>query len=237
MLERVQIGEIRGTLKRGGTGDYLVVVCHGYKSSGRHPAIQSITDGLYKRGHTLFVFDFSPNSEPSDIEQQVADTKRVAAHFSCYKGIVLLAGSFGALSAAIATSQLPQVHGLITVNGFFGSARLGRQLWPQFVGLRLLSLVRDPYRRIWRYYRQNFRAERIAAPVLVVHSRADRDVHMSQSRRFAASLTGPKELRILEEADHHLTTESSVAAVIELVDAWLLKRCWSRRSQGEGPAG
>jgi hypothetical protein len=86
-----------------------------------------MTSGLNKNGYNTFTFNFSENTGGIDIEHQVKDVAQIVEHFKEYKEIILLAGSFAALTAAIATIQIPRVKGLITLNGFFGESRLGRE--------------------------------------------------------------------------------------------------------------
>src|ERR1700731_822911 len=97
----------------------LIVICHGYQGSSEDPTIIAITDGLNKKGHDTFTFNFSANTGGFDIEHQVSDVTQIVNHFKDYDELILLAGSFAALTAAIATIQLPRINRLITLNGFF----------------------------------------------------------------------------------------------------------------------
>jgi pimeloyl-ACP methyl ester carboxylesterase len=174
--------------------DQLVVVCHGYKSSGSTPTISALTKGLNQRGYSTFAFDFPKDSEV-DVRQQVSDIANILRHFPEYKGFVLLAASYGALSASIAAMKLPKVGGLITVNGFFGTSRLGKQHLRAYIMFRLASLAIPRYRNIWRYYRKELHPESLSVPVLVIHSKIDQVVFFEQSQHFYEKVKGRRNLK------------------------------------------
>lgn len=88
------------TLKNGLTGElryegppekYLLVICHGYKSSPNHPGIVATAHGLNRKGHATFTFRFS-GKNPLDLERQVGDIQNIAEHFANYDSIVLIGG-------------------------------------------------------------------------------------------------------------------------------------------------
>src|SRR5437868_3927137 len=119
-------GRLAGEWHFNQSRERLIVICHGFNDSRENPTIVAVTDGLNKYGYSTFTFNFSDNTGGFDVEHQVQDVARVVAHFEQYKEIVLLGGSFAALTAAIATIKAPRVRGLITLNGFFGEDRLGK---------------------------------------------------------------------------------------------------------------
>src|SRR6266536_500809 len=102
-------GKITGSLKAVGRPNRLLLLCHGLNSSQDHPAIREIARQLHQKGHALFGFDFSAGPTALDIRQQVADIETVIKHFQEYRGFVVLSPSFGAVSAAIATTRLPAI--------------------------------------------------------------------------------------------------------------------------------
>ena len=117
--------KIHGVLKEKNTSGLLMIVCHGYNSSKDHPAIVTITDKLYKMGHSTFSFNFSKSAQAFNLKEQIADIKDISNFFKKYNKIIILSASYGALNGAIAITQLSKIKGLITVNGFFGSIKLG----------------------------------------------------------------------------------------------------------------
>lgn len=217
------------TLQNGLTGElrykkpnkkHLLVICHGYKSSPNHPGVVATARGLNQKGHPTFTFRFS-GKNPLDLEQQVKDIRTVAEHFTNYDSIVLIGGSFGALSSAAASTSSPRIEGLVTINGFFGSNKLGRQFYSTFATFQLLRRVHPKYRNIWRFFLRSFRPSQIRVPTLVIHSLVDETVLINQSRDFYKQLAGPKQFVELESADHELSLPGNADEVVATIDKWL----------------
>jgi len=198
----------------------LLIICHGYKSSSAHPALVAITGGLQKKGCATVTFNFSgPN--PLDVPAQVADIHDIIMHFaSQYTDIVLIAGSFGALSAAIA-ARSPYCGGIVTVNGFFGSGQVGRRHKPTFWTFRVLALASSKHQRVWRFYRRELQPHHINVPALVIHSKVDNMVSIRQSRWFFEKLQSPKQFIELEDADHDLSSVAVTTKIVEDIADWL----------------
>ncbi|HEY1835837.1 MAG TPA: alpha/beta hydrolase [Candidatus Saccharimonadales bacterium] len=200
---------------------HLVILCHGYRSSHQNSTIVAISKGLNKRGHDTFTFNFSTNTGGFDIEHQVKDIAKLVEHFKGYGEIILLAGSFGALTAAIATLEIPKIKGLITLNGFFGHSQLGEDHRRNYIKFRIAALVIPKYRRIWRYFRHRVRPELIKVPVLVIHSEVDKYVFIRQSRDFYDKLKAPKQFIELQTANHGVTSSADRQRIISEIDKWL----------------
>jgi pimeloyl-ACP methyl ester carboxylesterase len=200
--------------------DQLVVLCHGYKSSSRSPAVSAITSGLHEKGYATFAFDF-PEGSDVDVRRQVSDIADVLQHLDHYKRFILVATSYGALSASIAAINIARVSGLVTVNGFFGLGKLGKERRRTFRLFRLGSLVLPRYRKIWKYFKAELRPEALAVPVLVIHSQVDQQVFIEQSRYFFKNIASPKQFITLEHATHGLSGPGDVAVVVAAIDGWL----------------
>jgi putative redox protein len=181
----------------------------------------AITKGLNQKGRATFTFDFSKTESGIDVEKQVKDITHIVEHFKAYDEIILVGASFGALSTSIATVSVPRVKGLVTLGGFFGSIRLGREHRTTLLKFRVASLVIPRYKRIWKYFKHGFQPKRIAVPVLVIHSKADKTVYIAQSRHFFAKVEAPKQFVTLATADHNLTARKDTDTVIAEIDTWL----------------
>jgi alpha-beta hydrolase superfamily lysophospholipase len=222
-IVNLQQGTITGKLRYRQPTDQLIIVCHGYRSSSDHPAIVTITEGLNKRGYATFIFNFSDESG-LNLEHQVKDIAHVASYFKDYPKIILMAASFGALSSAIAAAELQRVSGLVTINGFFGSGKLGRKIRSTYLTFRLLTMISPGHKRTWIFYKRGFQPYKIAVPALVLHAEGDRVVSMAQSKDFYDKLTSSKQFTILKEADHHLSSDEAKNEVLTLIDQWLRKK-------------
>jgi alpha-beta hydrolase superfamily lysophospholipase len=216
--QRTIRSDLMGELRRG-VSTKLIIFCHGYRSSSKHPALLILSKGLHQKGHSTFAFDFS-GTDPMDMPGQVNNIQTVITYFQKeYAEIILLAGSFGALPAAIATAQT-DISGLITINGFFGFMPLGRAYQSKYILFRLLTLIAPAQKKTWQYYRQAFDPEKITSPVLVMHAVNDTVVPIAQSKRFLRALRGPKKFVQLTHADHHLSATKYTDKVLEEVLTW-----------------
>ena len=211
---------LHGTLQKEKREEPLVVVCHGYQIDSKHPALIAVVGGLNKQGHTTFTFDFSEGSE-LNLSQQVDDIQSIVNYFEDYKEVVVLSPSFAALTAAMTVVKTPKIKGLVTVNGFFGSDKLGSKYSRPYKVFRLLTFINPSHRKVWRIYKAGYRPQDISIPVLVIHSKTDEIVSHIQSEEFYSKLAGPKELKLLNDIKHHLTTDNARTQITHLIDSWL----------------
>lgn len=221
--ERVVIADssIVGQLTVPTSAKRLIVVCHGYHSSKESPTLVAIARRLHTLGYATFAFDFSPTEDGIGIAQQTQDLEAIVEHFAGFKDIILLALSFSAISASIASTHTSRVSGLVTVGGFFGRAALGREYRRTYLLFRATTLVHPTSRALARYLKKELRPERITSPVLVIHSKVDKSVYISQSRWFYAKLTAPKQFVELETASHGLADDKDRKLVVDAIHAWL----------------
>lgn len=219
---RLANGRITGELTQSKSTKLLFVLCHGYQDSRNNTTIVAVADMLNQNGYTTLTFNFSPNTGGIDIEQQVSDILYIVNHYkNNYAGIVLLAASFAALSASIATIKSPDIKGLITLSGFFGTGELGGRHRRIYLEFRAMALVSPTYRKIYHYFKRELRPARIKSPALVIHSQADTFVSIAQSQRFYAQLTGPKQFIILKHANHGITAPEDRQEVVQAIHDWV----------------
>ncbi len=205
----------------------LLVICHGHNDSNENPTIIAIADGLNKKGHDTFTFNFSENIGGFDVEHQVEDISHVVNHFKEYEEIILVAASFSALPAAIAAYKVKNISGLITANGFFGQGALGAHHRKTYKKFRVVATVVPKYKKILKYYKSNLKPSKISIPVLVIHTKLDQYVHIKQSRDFYDKLVCPKQFFELQHANHGITDKVDRRKVVSAIDSWLLGT-WSK---------
>jgi pimeloyl-ACP methyl ester carboxylesterase len=222
-LVTIEGSELVGELYHNGSKDRLIVICHGFNSSSSNPTLVDVREGLNKKGHNTFTFNFSENIGGFDIEHQVQDVDKVIQYFADFKDIIVLASSFAALTASITAIDFPGVKGLITINGFFGYFKLGKKYRKNYLKFRIAALAIPKYRRIFKYYKRKLQPSHITVPVLVIHSLADEDVHIIQSRRFYNKLTVARQFIALKTADHGLRSSVDRNTVINNINDWLLR--------------
>jgi alpha-beta hydrolase superfamily lysophospholipase len=217
----IQAG-LSGTLQYGKTSKQLLIICHGYQSSSEHPALVAIADGMVAAGKAVFTFNFS-GSDSLDVAKQVLDIEAIISHFANdYAEIILIGGSFGALSSAIAAHS-SKVAGLVTLNGFFGTGQLGKEFRSSFRLFKILALVSPRHRKIWHYLKRLLQPETITVPVLVIHSPSDEMVSIRQSRDFYNKLRSSKKFVELDDPDHNLSSPSAIDTIVRSVVSWLAR--------------
>lgn len=199
----------------------LIIICHGYQGTSSDPTIVTIAKRLNQRGHDTFTFDFSENIGGFDVKRQVEDIASVVKHFESYKEILIIGGSFAALPASIATIEIPAIKGLITLNGFFGRHNLSKQFLKPYVKFRIAALLVPKYRKILKYFKRNLCPDRITVPVLVIHSLADKHVHIKQSRKFYKQLPAPKQFVRLKSASHSIKSARDRQIVVAEIHKWI----------------
>ena len=212
---------IQGILKERNTSGTLLICGNGLNRGKDDPATDRITNIVYEMGQSSFSFDFSKSAQGFALKEQVSDILDIVSYFSRYKKIVLFAPSLGSLSMVIAAQQLTKVNGLITMNGFFGSAQLGMRMLKVYLLFRLFVFFKKQYQKEWKYFKKNYQPQKIRGRVLVMHARYDTDVSLVQSKNFFQKLSGKKEFYLLEKADHQLTREADRQETAEVVYRWL----------------
>ena len=146
--------DLSGELHPTQSTKFLLIMCHGYQSSTAHPALVALTKALCSKGYAMFTFNFS-GKDPLDLARQSIDIGDIAENFASeYSQIILVAGSFGALSCSLAARH-QNIAGLVTINGFFGAGLLGRQYKPTFLIFKALSAIIPRRKRIWDFYQRN----------------------------------------------------------------------------------
>jgi alpha-beta hydrolase superfamily lysophospholipase len=212
---------IRGEWCHANPREQLIIICHGFQSSGNDPTLMVIAQGLNKLGHDTFTFSFSENMAGFDVEHQVNDIVQVAKYFQSYKELILVAHSFAALTAAVAVKRLPKVQGLVTLSGFFGQSALGQEHLKNYLKFRVAALIIPKYRKILKYYKHELQPSKIKIPVLVVHSKVDKHVFIKQSTDFYEQLVGRKHFVELENAKHGILATMDRQKVVSEIDRWL----------------
>jgi alpha-beta hydrolase superfamily lysophospholipase len=216
------VGELHKGIK-----DKLIIICHGYKSSKDHPANRGIAEGLNKRGWPVFRFDFSGAGDSEGkstvmVNKQVEDLETVINYFrNKYKAIILMGGSLGAIPATIATARSKDTAGLVTINGFFGSHKLGPMFKKNYYGYRLLTVLVPKFRSDYVFFKEHMKPENISVPTLVIYTERDEIVDFDQSIDFYSRLTTRKELARLPLYNHDITGKGDATLVVEKIDKWL----------------
>lgn len=209
-----------------GSDTSLVMLLHGFGADHSHSTISGIASYLSSRNISVLTFDLVGHGErrggnPFDILSHVRDIGIIVRHFTAYKNIILVGGSFGALTAAIAAAAVSGIHALVTINGFFTyGLPLGkyRKIYLKF---RVSALFPTVYRKIWSFVKRGIRVSQIQIPTLVLYADSDTDVSSSESIRFHESLRCRKKILCIPKANHDLTRTGNTEYAGKAIADWM----------------
>ncbi len=207
------------------------MVCHGFTGSkeGGGRALE-MGEALAARGYCCLLFDFAGCGESEgrweeiSLSGHVRDLAAVVqwCRESGFNPIILNGRSFGGTTALCCASSDRTVAGVCT---WAAPARLA-ELFSKFAGGKVKGpageLVRLAVPEGTLYLRKSFFydlekydlrscAARIAPrPLLVLHGTADEVVPPGEARLLAGAAAEPKELIMVEEADHQFSAHQEV---------------------------
>lgn len=226
-IKNGQGDELVGILNTGDDKN-LIIICNGYNTTKEFSSIELLAYGLNKKGYSVFRFDFSGTGESKGskkvlLNQQVSDLNSVVNYFKNFNNLILLGGSLGALSTSIVALINPNVTHLITVNGFFGSSEIGKEVRKDYFLYRFASLIIPRYSNDYKYYKSKFLPSKIKLPVLVIYSKKDDIVYPIQSERFFSELSSSKnkKLAALNLNKHDLTGQNDINKVVNSIKNWV----------------
>jgi pimeloyl-ACP methyl ester carboxylesterase len=178
------------------------------------------------QGFSTLRFDFSGSGESEgnevfSIAQQVKDIDVWVRAFGDYPSITLVGGSFSAWPAAIAAAKLPNVTGLVVINGFYGKLppKL-RSLKFMYYGVKLISGWFRPWKWEMEYAYKEFKPEAIKIPVLVAYTPTDEIVDYHESVKFYQQLQTKKRLAVIENTNHEVTNRLISHHLLEQFVRW-----------------
>lgn len=229
----------------------VIILCHGFTGEkvGGSQFLLRIATALEAAGHAVVRFDFAGSGESegsfetdttmtgwqSDLRQVIRWTKERPAFRK--SPLFLLGHSLGGCIVLLHEDEQIPIMGRIALapvifpESNFREIILGPELWAaaesgqtisHFYG-KSCSLQPDFVRDIrTRQHAPLLASENYRDDVLLVHGSADAAVPVKGSEAFFEAYRGPKELHILDEADHNFSRH--VPQLQEKLVAWLSAR-------------
>jgi dipeptidyl aminopeptidase/acylaminoacyl peptidase len=208
-------------------GGPCVIACHGLLASKDSDKYVALGDRMAREGIALLRFDFrgcgesEGRIEESTVSGRIEDLGAALDFVRSYPGldhrVGLLGSSLGGYVSLIKASRDPEVRAIVTwatpfhlddlesKKGEEGIPSLGEGFFSDLRRHRLLPLLPK------------------VSNCLVIHGEQDELVPVGQAREIFRSLGTPKEIHIIEGADHRLTNESHRQRAIDLSVAWFRK--------------
>lgn len=228
----------------------LVIVCHGFtgsKEGGGGAA--AMAEELTGRGFDTLLFDFTGCGESGGLWEEITLSRQVEdlgaavkwAQVNGYRQIILNGRSFGGATVLAYAAGDPQISAICTwaavarpLQLFSGFAEMDSALHgPAGEKISLndgsgsICLQRQFFQDLQRYDLPGCAAKLSPRPLLLIHGTADEVVPVSEARLLFDAAGEPKQLALIEGADHRFTDYRT--AVWELFFHWL-----RRNSEGPG---
>jgi fermentation-respiration switch protein FrsA (DUF1100 family) len=206
----------------------LVIVCHGFTGSKEGGGgARDMADELAARGFATLLFDFTGCGESEGAWEEITLTRQVEdlgavvywARTKGYRRIILNGRSFGGatvLAYAAADGQIDAVctwaavaRPLTLFSGFAGkeislSGPPGERIALND-GTGFVYVQRRFFQDLQRYDLPGCAARIAPHPLLLIHGTADELVPVLDARLLFDAAGEPKELALIEDADHRFT--------------------------------
>lgn len=213
-----------------------VIFSHGLFSSKDGYKITNMAEDIVNAGYTLMTFDFTFSGEsPGDIAdisilQEVDDLLRGVEVFK-KKGIEkihLMGSSMGGVVSILAASRGNTVfESLMLIATPVYLTGLIREGAVKDKGNDMVSISGVDVKTSFIHELENLdiaaAAEKISAPVLIIHGMLDNIVSIENFEVLKGLLRGPSEAVLIADGDHNLTGESHLRIIRERINNWLGK--------------
>ncbi len=213
-----------------GSGPEVVLLVHGWRS--RASRFAALVDELEAPGRTIVAFDAPGNGDTPGARTSILEYARIIRLLAARHGGVstIVAHSFGVLCAFVAVREGVAVDRIVGLAGLHGAdeivdqfsrdAGLGRRAKAGLrrrIENRFFAGVPD----IWRRFRSELDPADTRTALLLVHSRDDSRVDVTQTGLIAEAHTGPVRVVLADGLGHHriLSDPGVVATVGAFADA------------------
>jgi esterase/lipase len=196
-----------------------VITCHGLYSGKNSEKYVSIGRKFCKEGLAVLRFDFKGCGESGGLFEETSLTSRIEDLESAldlveeqgYESVGVMGSSLGGTVAVLTTAKDKRVKALVTwatpciLNELFrGEVIKGFETLRQDVGnYNVAKAVKDMHR-----------------PVLIVHGSLDELVPLAHAKVLYENATKPKNIQIIEGADHRFTNPLHREKATELTLNW-----------------
>lgn len=228
--------------------DRLALLCHGFLSNKNSSTNKALTRLLTERGIATLRFDFFGQGESEgpfeDITVGLAlDQTKAALAWASTQGFRhhgLAGSSFGGLIALLAASEVssqpsalrclalkcpvPDFPAMLEME--FGSD--GLKEWRRNDTIPDVTGGPGRIRLKYRFYEECLKydgytaASGIALPTMIVHGDRDELVPLQQSERLLDSLSGPKHLLVVPNANHGFSTGEHFTLMTRAIAEWIV---------------
>ncbi|MEW6722114.1 MAG: alpha/beta fold hydrolase [Candidatus Micrarchaeota archaeon] len=220
-----------------------VVLLHCFTCTKHHRIMRNLAESLCGRGIAALRFDFSGNGESGGKIEDSTYTKMVrevgeAVSALRERGVekIGVAGhSMGAMLSVLSAHEDRRIGAVAFIAGSSQAARV-REVFPKesvekaekdgesqaFVYGRDIVLKREFLLDVEKFNIGHAVAT-LKRPLLIVHGSEDEIIHPYHARQLYHWASGPKELKVMQGADHLFRKEEHLGALKETVSGWFAK--------------
>jgi uncharacterized protein len=220
-----------------------IILLHCFTCTKHHRIIRSLSECLTKSGFTVLRFDFGGNGESTGKLEDATYTRmlgeiRAAVTHMRRMGIrqIGIAGhSMGAMLSLLAAHEDRRIKAVGFIAGSSQAARV-REIFPAeavrkaeeqgsaeaLVYNRKMALRREFLLDVEKY-NVGHTAAVLKRPLLIVHGSADEVIPPFHARQVYNWASGPREMHIIEGADHLFRKDADLARLSRDVCAWFEK--------------
>ncbi len=233
--------ELVGILHRANNKKEIVVVCHGFPGHKDRTLIKELCKKLKESNINSFRFDLSGRgeSEGEFIEttttKEIEDIESVINHFK-NKGysISLMGHSRGAMQSLLVGSKNKDIKSIVSISA---------SAYPNNFIERIYSHQREKILKGKHFYwgeevagkkypitpsnvkdLENHKpleaVKKINIPMLFIHGSEDKSIPVEETKKLHEEANQPKEIKIIENADHNFTNTQHLKEMINRCIKW-----------------
>ncbi|MCJ7479127.1 MAG: dienelactone hydrolase family protein [Candidatus Nanohaloarchaeota archaeon QJJ-7] len=224
-----------------------VILAHSFTGYKEVPHLKSLADEVAKRGMVALRFDFSDCIGESDgscekmrLTNQVDDLKNAVTFLEAMGEVdeerIGVAGhSLGGMTSILVASEDDRLRALTPISAptnhegekLFQGKEIER--WEEMGHTHFPSAKRGEVKIGWGFYEDLQKYDTmevigdIDAPVRFVHGSEDDIVPVEESRRIYEAAPEPKDLKVIDGADHLFKREEHQSGMVDTVAGWMEK--------------
>ncbi len=199
-----------------------VITCHGLYSSKDSKKYINIARRFCGEGLAVFRFDFRGCGESGGRFEDTSLTGRMEdledaldfAQKQGYESVGVMGSSLGGTVAVLTAAKDRRIKALVT---WAAPCRLDELFRRE--GIKGLEKLRQDVSR----YNVAKTVNDIHCPILIIHGSLDKQVPLSHAEVFYENANEPKNIQIIEDADHRLTNPAHRRRAVELTLDWFKK--------------